>query len=164
SLKGNLMEAAMLGVVNPQLVQQRFGAPSGGGGFMMANVKPEDLGKTFILGEVKAINETKLTINRPDGQNQDIELDENTSFKRGNESIALPDIKTGDFVHGTGELKNGIFVPKELFVGRMTRRFVTSGEGSAAPPPQPEQNRSSPGIPAPQNPPAEKPSTPPPPK
>jgi hypothetical protein len=161
SLKNNVMEAAVVGVANPQMVQrvQQGGGPGGSGGgrggFMMGpgmggNFKPEDLGKTLILGEVKAINETKLTIARPDGQSQDIEVDENTSFKKGNESITLPDIKAGDFVRGTGELKNGVFVTKELFVARVIRRVVTSGEGNAAPPPQ--------------NPPAEKPSPTPPPK
>jgi Domain of unknown function (DUF5666) len=175
SLKSNVMEAGVVGVANPQMVQ-RFeqgggpGGPGGGrGGFMMGpgmggNFKPEDLGKTFIMGEVKAINETKLTIARPDGQSQDIEVDENTSFKKGNESITLPDIKAGDFVRGTGELKNGVFFAKELSVPRVMRRIVTGGEGTPAPPPQPEQNRLSPGTPAPQNPPADKPSTPPPPK
>jgi len=159
SLKNNVMEAAMVGVANPQMVQ-RFeqgggpGGPGGGRGTFMfgpgmnGNFKPEDMGKTFIVGEVKAINETKLTIARPDGQSQDIEVDENTSFKKGNESITLPDIKTGDFVRGTGALKNGVFVPKELLVGRVMRRIVTNGEGTGAPP----------------NPPADKPSTPPPPK
>jgi hypothetical protein len=159
TMKNNVMDAAVVGVVNPQMVQ-RFeqgggpGGPGGGrGGFMMGpgmggNFKQEDLGKTFIMGEVKAINETKLTIARPDGQSQDIEVDENTSFKKGNESITLPDIKAGDFVRGTGEVKNGVFVAKELSVPRVMRRIVTGGEGA----------------PAPQNPPADKPSTPPPPK
>ncbi|HMF91668.1 MAG TPA: DUF5666 domain-containing protein [Candidatus Angelobacter sp.] len=147
NLNGNVMEAAMVGVVNPQMVQrfEQGGGPGGGrgpGGF-----NREDLGKKFIAGEVKAINETKLTIARPDGQNQDIEVDENTSFKKGNESITLPDIKPGDFVRGQGELKNGVFVPKELIVGRGQLRIMTAG---------PEN--------PPQNPPAEKPSTPPPPK
>ena len=110
---GDSMDAAMLGVVNPEMAQR---LQQGGAGGQQFN--REDLGKKFIAGEVKAINETKLTIARPDSQNQDIEVDENTSFKKGNESITLADIKVGDFVHGAGELKNGVFVPKELVVGR----------------------------------------------
>jgi hypothetical protein len=151
NLKDNVMEATMVGVVNPQMVQtmQGGGGPSGPGpGRGPGGFNREDLGKKFIAGEVKAINETKLTIARPDGQNQDIEVDENTSFKKGNESITLPDIKTGDFVRGTGELKNGVFVPKELIVGRGQVRFMMGG----------------PGNPPPQNPPADKPATQPPPK
>lgn len=41
------------------------------------------LGKTWITGKVSAINETKLTIERPDKVSQVIELDENTSMHRG---------------------------------------------------------------------------------
>ncbi|HZS26333.1 MAG TPA: hypothetical protein VFB76_03820, partial [Candidatus Angelobacter sp.] len=81
----------------------------------------------FIAGEVKAINETKLTIARPDGQTQEIEVDENTSFRKGMESITLPDIKVGDFVRGRGELKNNVFVPKELVVGRPQMRSMSQG-------------------------------------
>jgi hypothetical protein len=139
---------------NPELVQRM---QQGGGRLMFGpgmsgnpGVSPEDMGKKFILGEVKAINETKLTIARPDGQTQDIEVDENTSFKKGNESITLPDIKPGDFVRGRGELKDGVFVPKELMVGRPQMRMmmrgadaqpqeVTSGDKPASPQ-QPPKN------------------------
>ncbi|PYP92771.1 MAG: hypothetical protein DMG65_02995 [Candidatus Angelobacter sp. Gp1-AA117] len=119
TLNGNSLDARMVAVVNPEMVQrlQQGGGMGMGGGNGMA-FNREDLGKKFIMGEVKAINETKLTIARPDNQTQDIEVDENTSFKRGNESITLADIKVGDRVGGPGELKNGVFVPKELRVGR----------------------------------------------
>src|SRR5438132_154868 len=71
-----------------------------------------------VAGKVKAINETKLTIARPDNQSQDIEVDENTSFKKGSESVTLADIKVGDFVFGPGEVKDGTFVSKQLNIGR----------------------------------------------
>jgi Domain of unknown function (DUF5666) len=127
-LNGNVMEAAIVGVVNPEMVQrvQQGGGPGGG---MIAGFNREDWGKKFILGEVKAINETKLTIARADGQTQDIEVDENTSFKKGTESITLPDIKVGDTVRGRGELKDGVFVPKELIVGRPQMRIMMGGPG-----------------------------------
>ncbi len=147
TLKGNVMDAAILSVANPDMVQM-IGQGGGLGGPGGGRFNREDLGKKFIAGEVKAINETKLTIARPDGQSQEIEVDENTSFRRANESITLPDIKTGDFVRGTGELKNGVFVPKELIVGRGQMRIMMGGAGN----------------PPPQNPAADKPSTPPPPK
>ena len=67
------------------------------------------MGKKYILGTVKAINETKLTIARTDGQTQDIEVDENTSFRKSRDSITLPDIKVGDFVMGRGEIKKHPF-------------------------------------------------------
>lgn len=143
-LNGNVMDAAMVGVMDPQLVAriQQGGGPGGGGmpgggqAGMMFGFNREDLGKKFIMGEVKAINETKLTIARTDGQTQEIEVDENTSFKKGQESITLPDIKVGDFVRGRGELKDNIFVPKELVVGRLQiRRMVGGPEGAPAPAP-----------------------------
>jgi hypothetical protein len=92
-------------------------------GMMGQPPSPEELvkmglGTTFIVGEVKAIEETKVTIARPDGQSQTIEVDENTSFKNGkDESVTLADVKIGDRVMGRGELKNGVFVPTTLRVG-----------------------------------------------
>jgi hypothetical protein len=143
-LKSGSMQAVMVGVVNPQMIQRmEQGGPGGPGAF-----NREDLGKKFIAGEVKTIAETKLTIARPDGQTQDIEVDENTSFKRGKESITLPDIKTGDFVRGPGELKDGVFVAKELMVGRPQMGVRFGNEGPDGPPPQ--------------NPPADKPAQAPP--
>jgi len=96
------------------------------GRFMMGG---EGMGTRFIAGEVKAIDGTKLTIHRIDDQDQAIEVDENTSFRKQGESITLPDIKVGDRVFGRGEMKNGTFVPQVLNVGdfpqmRMLRQGV----------------------------------------
>jgi preprotein translocase subunit YajC len=151
-LKDNVIQAANVGVVNPQMIQ-RFGqGGQGPGGFRAGsggnfNFNREDLGKKFIIGEVKAINETKLTIARPDGESQDIEVDENTSFKRGTESITLPEIKTGDLVRGSGEVKNGIFVPKELNVGRGQMRVFTTGPGGTPSQGAPSDKPSAPAPP-----------------
>jgi preprotein translocase subunit YajC len=118
-----------------------------------------NLGKTVIAGEIKAIDDTKLTIARPDGVTQQIELDESSSLKRGrDESITLADVKVGDRVFGQGELKNGVFVPRELRVMTPgTRRGLPPTgapagglQGMPAPPPTPE--------------PAPTPAAPPPPK
>ncbi|HLH05941.1 MAG TPA: DUF5666 domain-containing protein [Terriglobales bacterium] len=76
------------------------------------------LGTKFIAGQVKAIDDTKLTILRPDGETQIIQADETTSFQnQTRESITLADIKVGDHVMGRGEMKGGIFVPSTLRVG-----------------------------------------------
>jgi hypothetical protein len=142
-LKSGFMQAVMVGVVNPQMIQRmEQGGPGGPGEF-----NREDLGKKFIAGEVKAIAETKLTIARPDGQTQDIEVDENTSFKRGKESITLPDIKAGDFVRGPGELKDGVFVAKELTVGRPQMRVRFGGGPDGAPPQNPPADKPAPAPP-----------------
>ena len=127
-LKDNSMQAAVVSVVNPEMIQ-RIQQGGGPGVVNMGGFNREDLGKKFIIGEVKGINETRLTIARPDGQTQDIEVDENTSFKKGGESITLPDIKVGDFVRGRGELKDNAFVPKELIVGRPQMRIMMGGPG-----------------------------------
>ncbi len=101
------------------------GRMMGGAGVMgtMGPVSPEDmvkmgLGTKFIAGEVKSIDETKITVARPDGQSQTIEVDETTSFRNGKgESGTLADLKVGDRVMGRGEMKNGVFVPQRLRFG-----------------------------------------------
>ncbi len=95
----------------------------------------EGMGKQFIAGEVKAIDGTKLTIARPDGVTQTIEVDENTSFRKGREeSITLPDIKVGDHVFGRGQVNaEGTFVPQVLNVGGM-RMMMRGGERPQGPP------------------------------
>jgi hypothetical protein len=139
-LNGNTMEAALLGVMTPEMAQrlqqmrQAGGlSPQQGNGGPMGMFNREDLGKKFIAGEVKAIDETKLTIARPDGQTQEIEVDENTSFKRAGESITLPDIKVGDFVRGPGEVKNNVFVAKQLIVRLPQMRMTIGGPGGQPP-------------------------------
>jgi Cu/Ag efflux protein CusF len=76
----------------------------------------EGLGKQFVVGDIKSLDPPKITIQRVDGVEQTIEADENTSFKRQNESITLPDLKAGDTVLARGELKDGVFVPSEIRV------------------------------------------------
>ncbi|MBZ5566624.1 MAG: DUF5666 domain-containing protein [Acidobacteriia bacterium] len=103
----------------------------------------EGMGKQFIAGEVKAIDGTKLTIARVDGETQTIQVDENTSFRKGRESITLPDIKAGDKVFGRGAVNSaGVFVPTMLNVGEMRMMMMGPGEGQRGqtPPHQPPPN------------------------
>lgn len=144
-LNDNVMDAAIVGVVNPEMLQRMQSRGMSGGG--MGGFNPKDMGKKFIAGEVKAINETKLTIACPDGQSQEIEVDENTSFRKGMESITLLDIKVGDFVRGRGELKDNVFVPKELVVGRPQMR-VMGGQGQPQSGAQQEQKKPDSAAPA----------------
>ena len=62
----------------------------------VAVVSAEDLkkardamGKTFISGTVTAIDETRLTIKRTDNVVQVIEVDEDTSFRKGGRAMAM---------------------------------------------------------------------------
>lgn len=149
-LKSGVMQAAMVAVVNPEMAQRFAGGGTRGAGARggAAGFKPEDMGKKFIIGQVKAINETKLTIARPDGQTQEIEVDENTSFKKDGASITLPDIQVGDSVRGRGELKGTTFVPKELVVGGRPMRGL-NGPGGNQMPDRMQPNSASPSTPAP---------------
>jgi len=117
----------------------------------------ENLGKTYIIGKVTAIDadDARMTVMRQDGVSQTIGFDETTSFKRGRpgrggggfgggdasasaaptpsaESITLADIKVGDQVGGQGSVKNGVFVPTLLTVGTPGRRRG-EGQPNAAP-------------------------------
>ncbi len=64
----------------------------------------EGLGKVYITGKVTAIDEVKLTVLRPDGVSQVIEVDEGTSFKRGGRGMA-------SMVNGSGPVDAGAARP-----------------------------------------------------
>ncbi len=122
----------------------------------------ENLGKTYIVGRVTAIDmdDAKMTVERPDHVAQTIGFDETTSFQRGGrlgggrfgaggsqgpgavaeggESITLADVKVGDSVRGTGSVKGGVFVPTQLVVGTpgqsgRRRGGVAAGAGGSTP-------------------------------
>src|SRR5271154_4611343 len=76
-----------------------------------------DFGKTWTAGAVQSIDETKITIKRPDNVVQTIVVDENTSFRKRRDSITLADIKVGDNVSAQGSLQNGNFLATVLAVG-----------------------------------------------
>lgn len=76
-----------------------------------------DFGKTWTAGAIQSIDETKITIKRPDNVVQTIVVDENTSFRKRRDSITLADIKVGDNVNARGAVQNGIFVATVLNVG-----------------------------------------------
>jgi hypothetical protein len=93
--------------VNAQLIATRTGGPGGPMG---------TLGKDFVLGEVKAIDAPRLTVLRVDNVSQTLELNEETSLRKGRESITMADIQPGDHVVVRGAEENGVFVPKFVMV------------------------------------------------
>ena len=115
---GGVVDARVVGKLDPQMAQRM-------------EEQRAAMGKTIVAGEIKEINDTKLTILRPDGQTQTIELDENSSLKRFRESITMADIKVGDRIYATGELKDGVFMVKELRAGGggQMRMRMDRGEG-----------------------------------
>jgi hypothetical protein len=115
-------EQDKFGVWVARVMGQRVGASQRGGMMPLGGLKPEDNGKTFIAGEITKIDGTRLTVKKPDNTEQVIEVDDDTSFhNERRESITLPDIKPGEFVRGLGAVKNGVFVPKDLYAGRPRR-------------------------------------------
>jgi hypothetical protein len=96
------------------------------------------MGKDFIVGEVKSIDAPKLTVLRPDNVTQTLELTEETSLRRGRESVTMADIQPGDHVVVRGAVENNVFVPKNVMVfspeqwKRMEEmRKMVTGAGSA---------------------------------
>ncbi len=123
STGNNTWKAEMVGT-------PRMGMGGQGTGMNMERMR-EGLGKEFIAGQVKSIDGTKLTVTGADGKDYVAEVDENTSFRKGRESITFPDIKVGDRVMGRGKVNSaGVFVPEVLNVGG--GMFMRQG-----PPPQP---------------------------
>ena len=75
-----------------------------------------ELGKDFVVGEVKSVDAPKLTVLRPDNVTQTLELNEETALRRGRESITMADIQPGDHLVVRGAVENNAFVPKNVMV------------------------------------------------
>jgi hypothetical protein len=111
------------------------GPGGGAGGAAMGT-----LGKDYVAGEIKSIDAPKLTVLRTDNVTQTLELNEETSLRKGRDSITMADIKVGDHVVARGAVENGAFAPKNVMVvsaeqwQRMQQRMV---EGAAAKPADP---------------------------
>ena len=111
------------------------GPGGGAGGAAMGT-----LGKDYVAGEIKSIDAPKLTVLRTDNVTQTLELNEETSLRKGRDSITMADIKVGDHVVARGAVENGAFAPKNVMVvsaeqwQRMQQRMA---EGAAAKPADP---------------------------
>src|SRR5215467_14569916 len=84
-----------------------------GGGMMMGG---GELGKDFVFGEVKSVDPPKITVLRPDSVTQTLELNEETSLRKGRDSVTMADIQVGDHVFVRGAVQNNAFVPKMVMV------------------------------------------------
>ncbi len=90
-------------------------------------------GKTWIMGKVTAINETKVTLQGgPDNAAHTFIADENTTFRKRRDPITLGDIQVGDMVRAEGAVKDGSFLATTVAV--MSPR--PPRDDAAAPPPQ----------------------------
>jgi hypothetical protein len=101
------------------------------------------LGKDFVVGEVKSIDAPKLTVLRSDNVTQTIELNEETSLRKGRESVTIADVQVGDHVFARGALQNEVFVPKMVMVigPEQWKRMQEMGgfQGPGAGPAKPEK-------------------------
>jgi Domain of unknown function (DUF5666) len=69
----------------------------------------EGLGKTWAAGKIKAIAGTKIQVHRLDGVEQEIAVDENTSFREKRDSVTLADLRPGEGFRAEGHVMNGTF-------------------------------------------------------
>jgi hypothetical protein len=138
--------------VTAKVIGARTGWPGGGpggggqgGGYIGrpgGGMALGTLGKDYVAGEVKSIDAPKLTVLRTDNVTQTLELNEDTSLRRGRDSITMADIKVGDHVMARGTAQGDVFVPKGVMVmnaeqWQRMQEFAASngnGNGNAAKP------------------------------
>ena len=89
------------------------GAGGGRGGF---GQQAGTLGTDYVAGEIKSIDAPKLTVLRSDNVTQTLELNEDTSMRKGRDSITMADIQPGDHVFARGAVENNVFVPETVVV------------------------------------------------
>jgi hypothetical protein len=106
---GNASEATALMVAAAP--QGGFTGRGSGQGLMQGT-----MGKDYVVGEVKSIDPPKLTLLRPDDITQTLELNEETSLRRGRDSITMADIQAGDHIFARGAVAKDVFVPRSLNV------------------------------------------------
>jgi hypothetical protein len=110
---------------------QGFAGRGGGGqGFMQGT-----MGKDFVVGEIKSLDAPKLTVLRTDNVTQTLELNEETSLRRGRDSITMADMQPGDHIFARGVMTNDVFVPKDVNVisPEQWKRMQEMSEGRGGP-------------------------------
>ena len=92
------------------------GGSGGPGGLGGRFAQSETLGKDYVAGEIKSIEAPKLSVLRSDNVTQELELNEDTSLRKGRDSITMADIQVGDHLFARGGVENNVFVPKTVVV------------------------------------------------
>jgi hypothetical protein len=69
----------------------------------------EGLGKTWTAGKITSIAGTRIQVQRLDGAEQSIAVDENTSFREKHDSVTLADLRPGEGFRAEGHVTNGTF-------------------------------------------------------
>jgi uncharacterized protein DUF5666 len=154
-----------------------FGGGQGGAGGRGEMQQQGTLGKDYVTGEIKTVDAPKLTVLRSDNVTQTLELNEETSMRKGRDSITMADMQAGDHIFARGAVENNVFVPKNVVVigpeqwkrmqefgqqagvngGRRRQQGGQSQEGSSGAADTPAPNAAPPAPPAP-NPPTPAPA------
>jgi hypothetical protein len=109
---------AVRGQENPDhtWTAQMIGARSANGEGRGPNMQAGTLGKDYVAGEVKTVDAPKISLLRSDNVTQTIELNEDTSLRKGRDAITMADVQVGDHLLARGALQDNIFVPKFVMV------------------------------------------------
>jgi hypothetical protein len=95
---------------------QMIGARSANGEGRGPNLQAGTLGKDYVAGEVKSVDAPKIAVLRSDNVTQTIELNEDTSLRKGRDAITMADVQVGDHLLARGALQQNVFVPKFVMV------------------------------------------------
>jgi Domain of unknown function (DUF5666) len=92
------------------------------------------LGRDFVIGEVKALDPPSITVLRTDNVKQTFELNEDTSLRKGRDSVTMADVQVGDHIFARGASQDNQFVPKTVVViaPEQWKRMQEIGVTSAA--------------------------------
>src|SRR6266404_580292 len=109
---------AVRGQENPDhtWTAQAIGARSANGDGRGPNMQAGTLGKDYVAGEVKSVDAPKISVVRSDNVTQTIELNEDTSLRKGRDAITMADVQVGDHLLARGALQDNVFVPKFVMV------------------------------------------------
>jgi preprotein translocase subunit YajC len=95
-------------------------------------------GKTWLMGKVTAINETRITLQSTvDNAAHAFQADENTVFRKRRVPITLADVQVGDMVRVEGAVKDGIFIASSVSVMGPPPAGTPAVPRIAPPPPPP---------------------------
>ena len=109
---------AVRGQENPDhtWTAQMIGARSANGEGRGPNMQAGTLGKDYVAGEVKGVDAPKISVLRSDNVTQTIELNEDTSLRKGRDAITMADVQVGDHLLARGAMQDNVFVPKFVMV------------------------------------------------
>lgn len=107
----------------------------------MMREREASFGKTWLMGKVTAINETKVTLlSSIDNAAHVFQADENTAFRKHREPVTMADVQLGDVVRVEGGVKDGTFIASLVAVMSMPPGGTPSVPRNAPSTPSPEPN------------------------